>query len=152
MENLGKETTFKPFGLCRVIKSASSLGLLYSTATQNHLHWVLALAQTPNATILRWVIPTCWYLKTLKLTLPPTQNIKLTLPPTQNLNTSQWNIACVGSPTQNFRIGHVHFMLFVLISFTFVTQCEPSLQWDMGFRVFLGNPWKCGFQVISQRE
>ena len=27
---------------------------LYSTAMQNHLCWVIPLAQTPNATILRW--------------------------------------------------------------------------------------------------
>ena len=26
-------------------------------------------------------------------------------------------------------------MLFVLISFALVTQCEPSLQWNMGFRL-----------------
>ena len=37
-------------------------------------------------------IPTCWYLKTLKFALPPTQ-----IP-----NESQWNIGCIGSPTQNF--------------------------------------------------
>ena len=40
----------------------------------------------------------------------------------QNPNASQWNIGSVGSPTQNFRIGHVHFMFFVLISFALVTQ------------------------------
>ena len=34
---------------------------------------------------------------------------------------------------QNFRVGHVPFMLFVLISFALVTQREPSLQWNMGF-------------------
>ena len=28
-------------------------------------------------------IPTCWYLKTLKFALPPTQNIKFALPPTR---------------------------------------------------------------------
>ena len=39
-------------------------------------------------------IPTCWYLKTLKFALPPTQN----------LNASQWNITS--------GIGHVHFFLF----------------------------------------
>ena len=54
------------------------------------------------------------------------RNIQFALPPTQNPNTSQWNIGC------NFRVGHVHFMLFVLISFALVTQREPSLQWNMG--------------------
>ena len=49
-------------------------------------------------------------------------------------NASQWNIGCVGSQTQNLCVGHVHFMLFVLISFALVTQREPSLQWNMGLR------------------
>ena len=53
----------------------------------------------------------------------------------QNPNTSQWNVGCVWSPTQNFHIGHVHFMLFVLISFALVTQHEPSLQWNIGLKV-----------------
>ena len=47
-------------------------------------------------------------------------------------NASQWNIGCIGFPTQNLRVGHVHFMMFVLISLAFVTQREPSLQWNMG--------------------
>ena len=57
-------------------------------------------------------IPTCWYPKTLKFALTPTQILKFTLPPTQNPNASQWNIGCVGSQTQNFHIGHVHFTFF----------------------------------------
>ena len=48
-------------------------------------------------------IPTCRYLKTLKFALPPT--------PTPNA--SRWNIGGVGSPTQNSRVGHVDFILFV---------------------------------------
>ena len=32
--------------------------------------------------------------------------------PMQNPNTSQWNIGCVGYQTQNFCVGHVHFMFF----------------------------------------
>ena len=79
-------------------------------------------------------IPTCWYLKTLKFALPPTRNIIFELPPTKKKNTSQWNIGCVGSPTQNFRIGHVHFMLFVPILFALGIQREPSLQWNMGLK------------------
>ena len=73
-------------------------------------------------------IPTCWYLKTLKFALPQTRNIKFVLPRMQNPNTSQWNIGCVGSSMQNFHVGHIHFMVFVLISFALVTQREPSLQ------------------------
>ena len=54
----------------------------------------------------------CWYLKTLKLALPPTRNLKFAFHPTRHPNASQWNIGCVGSPTQNFGVGHVHFTFF----------------------------------------
>ena len=52
--------------------------------------------------------------------------------PTQNPNASQWNIGCVGFQTQNFRVGHVHFMFFVLISFGLGCQHKCSFQWNMG--------------------
>ena len=52
--------------------------------------------------------------------------------PMQNPNASQWNIGCVGYQTQISCVGHVHFMVFVLISFAFGTQRKPSFQWDMG--------------------
>ena len=89
-------------------------------------------------------IPTCWYLKTRKFALPPTRNIKLALPPTQNPNVSQWNISCVGSPTENFRVGHVHFF-FVSISFTL----GPVFQLNMGFRVILHTSEDCPKGCIS---
>ena len=44
---------------------------------------------------------------------------------TQNPNASQWNIGCVGFQTQNVQFGHVHLMLFVLISFAFVASTNP---------------------------
>ena len=78
-------------------------------------------------------IPTCLYLKTLKIVFPPTPNLKFVLPPTPTPNTSQWNIGCVGSPTQNFHVGNVHFFVLVLISFAFGNQRKPSFQWNMGF-------------------
>ena len=42
---------------------------------------------------------------------------------------------CV-TPNANPKIcvGHVDLMLIVLISFALVTQCEPSFQWNMGYR------------------
>ena len=43
----------------------------------------------------------------------------------------QWNIGGVGSPTQNFRVGHVHFMLFMS-----GTQRKLVFQWNMGFNFF----------------
>ena len=78
-------------------------------------------------------IPTCWYLKMLKLALPSMQILKFAFDPTRNTNASQWNIGCVGSPKLFSHVGHVLFMLFVLISFVLVTQRKPSLQWNMGF-------------------
>ena len=76
-------------------------------------------------------IPTCWYLKTRKFVFSPTPNLRFALPPTRNHNASQWNIGCVGSPTQNFRVGHVHFFFWVSISFALV----PVFQWNMGLTV-----------------
>ena len=68
--------------------------------------------------------------KNVKICVTPTRNIKFALPPTQNPNASQWNIGIY-----KFCVGHVHSMLFVLISFALVTQREPSLQWNMGLSV-----------------
>ena len=106
---------------------------LYSTATQTFAKFRIggSVQSKPPTRNFALGIPTCWYLKTLKFVLPPTGNIKFALPPNANPNAGQWNI---GSPTQNLHVGHVHFMLFVLISFALVTQREPSLQWNMGFR------------------
>ena len=47
--------------------------------------------------------------KNAEICISPNGNIKFALPPTQNPNASQWKIGCVGSPTQSFHIGHVHF-------------------------------------------
>ena len=52
-------------------------------------------------------------------------------------NASRWNIGRVGSPRVGARVGHVHFMFFVLISFALDSQRKPSFQWNMGFRVCL---------------
>ena len=87
----------------------------------------------PQRNDFKLPIPTCWYLKTLKFVLPQTQILKFALAQRKNPNTSQWNIGCVGYQTQNFRVGHVHFMFFVLISFAFGSQHKPSFQWNMGF-------------------
>ena len=71
----------------------------------------------------------------LKFALPPTQILKFALSPMRNPNASQWNIGCLGSQTQISHIGHVHFMFFGSISFTFGSQREPSFWWNMGFTV-----------------
>ena len=44
--------------------------------------------------------------KNAKICLTPTRNIKFAFPPTQTPNANQWNIGCIGSPMQNFRVGH----------------------------------------------
>ena len=110
---------------------------LYSTATQNYWHWgqrkFSRWGAHPRRKFLL-AIPACWYLKTLKFALAQTRNIQFVLPPMQNPNASQWNIGCV--PTQNFRVGHVHFILFVSISFVLGSQRERSFQQNMGF-----SPW-----------
>ena len=79
---------------------APTLKPIYSTATQKHLRWVFPLAWTPNA---KFRIGNTNMLVSKKL--------KFALPPTQNPNVSQWNIGCVGSQTQNSRVGHVHSFL-----------------------------------------
>ena len=42
--------------------------------------------------------------------------------PNANSNASRWNIGCVGSPGVGACVGHVHFMLFVSISFAFPVE------------------------------
>ena len=81
-------------------------------------------------------IPTCWYLKTLKFALPPTQMLKFALPHTQTLNGSRWNIGHVGSPTRGAGVGHVDFILFVLFLVALGTQRKCDIQWNTGFRIF----------------
>ena len=87
---------------------------LYSTATQNHSHWVLALAWIPNAT---QNIPTCWYILALPNTKicvtpdanPRRQSVEYRWHWVPNAKFSHWactfhivyvNFICVGHPTQ----------------------------------------------------
>ena len=64
---------------------------------------------------------------------------KFVLPTTRNPNASQWNIGCVGSPGIGACVGHVHFMLFVPISFALGSQRECSFQWNMGYTFHKGS-------------
>ena len=70
----------------------------------------------------------------LKFALPPMRNIKFVLPPMQKSQHKPMEYKLHWVPNANFLLGHVHFMLFVLISFVVGNQREPSLQWNMGFR------------------
>ena len=67
---------------------------------------------------------------------------------TQNPNASQWNIGCVGSLALGLCVGHVHFILFVLISFASDTRRKPVFQWNMGFSFCTNNKerWSGGVE------
>ena len=98
------------------------------------LCWVLALAWTPNATVLRYLYQHVGiYTKNLRCPQRTFLNLRH---PTQNPNASQWNIGCIGFQTQNSCVGHLHFMLFVSISFALGSQHKRSFQWNMGC-----TPW-----------
>ena len=73
-------------------------------------------------------------------------SIKTLADPTQSLTDP---IRSLASPTQadgilvalgplalSPRVGHVHFMLFVSISFALGTQRKPVFEWNMGLRHF----------------
>ena len=70
--------------------------------------------------------------KNTKICITPTPMLKFALPPMPNPNASRWNIGGVGSPTQNSRVGHVDFMLFVSLSLALASQREHNFQWNMG--------------------
>ena len=52
------------------------------------------------------------------------ENLKFAFPPMRNPNASQWNIGGVGSSGVGACVGHVHFRLFVSISFAFGSQAN----------------------------
>ena len=88
-----------------------------------------SLAKTPNVKF-RVGNTNMLVSKNVKICVTPAQILKFGLPPTQNSNASQWNIGCIGSQTQHFRVGHVHFFFFVSISFVL----GPAFQWNTGLR------------------
>ena len=59
--------------------------------------------------------------------------LKFALPPTPTPDASRWNIWGVGPSGVGAGVGHVHFRLFVSISFAFGSQRKRSFQWNMGF-------------------
>ena len=54
----------------------------------------------------------------------PKRNLKVVFYPTGNRNASQWNIGCVGSSGVGAGVGHVHFRLFVSISFRLIANAK----------------------------
>ena len=102
-----------------------------------HLASGVGVGQCPRRQNFALEIPTCWYILVLpdtKICVTPDAKPKICVTPTPTPEHSQWNIGGVGSPTQNFRIGHVHFMLFMSISFASGTQRTLIFQWNMGLR------------------
>ena len=73
--------------------------------------------------------------KNAKICVSPNANVKICITPNATPNTSQWNIDCVGSPGIGACVGHVHFMLFMSISFALGSQLERSFRWNMGLKV-----------------
>ena len=61
--------------------------------------------------------------------ITPNATPKICFPPTRTPNKSQWNMGCIGSPGVGARVGHVHFMLFVSISF----QTRFTVEYDLNF-------------------
>ena len=108
---------------------------LYSTAMQN-IRVGSSCWLRPQRHNFAVEIPTCWYLKTLKFTLPCTPTLKFVLSPMPTPNAYRWNIGGVGSQTRGAGVGHVDFMFFVSISSAFVSQREFSFQWNMGYSPF----------------
>ena len=73
----------------------------------------------------------------------PTPILKFALPPTPTPDASQWNIGGVRLSGVGAGVGHVHFMLFMSISFASGTQRKPVFWWNMGFTVILFHcNWK----------
>ena len=65
----------------------------------------------------------------------PNVEHKIYVTPTRNPNASQWNIGCVGFPGIGACVGHVHFRLFVSISFALGRQRKCGIHWNMGFKI-----------------
>ena len=101
--------------------------------------------KTTGIGALRWVTPPTQRFCVTYTNMLVSKNAKFCVTPntnfTQNPKASHWNIGCVGYQTQNFRVGHVHFMFFVLISFAFGGQRKPSFQWNMGLRMVCLESW-----------
>ena len=76
----------------------------------------------------------------------PTPMLKFALLPTPTPDASQWNIGGVGPSGVGAGVGHVHFMLFMSISFASGTQRKLVFQWNMGFHLFRG------VQVLEDRK
>ena len=91
----------------------------------------VALGNSPDARLLRWEYQQVGIFWRYPRRQFPTPILKFALLPTPTPDASQWNIGGVGPSG----VGHVHFMLFMSISFASGTQHKLVFWWNMGFRV-----------------
>ena len=95
--------------------------------------WRWAMPPTPEFCM---EIPTCWYI----LALPPTPitdaspNICVTPDANPRRQSVEYRWRWVPNTTL-FRVGHVHFMLFMPFFSALGTQRECYSQWNMGLKV-----------------
>ena len=77
--------------------------------------------------------PTCWYLKRLPdpMRRPPNPLQDPTDPMRLPGEPMEYSSGWVGKDW--IHVGHLHFMLFVSISFKLGSQRKPNFQWNMGF-------------------
>ena len=109
---------------------------LYSTRTQHTWRRGVALGNAPDARLLRWGYQHVGIFWRHPRHQSPTPMLKFALPPTPTPDASQWNIGGVRSSGVGAGVGHVHFMLFMSISFASGTQRKPVFWWNMGLTVF----------------
>ena len=94
---------------------------LYSTATQNHSRLVLALAW-PHFCVTSHVGIFCVVWRKF-FALPNAKPQRKSV---------EYRLRWVPNGNFNLCVGHVYFMFFVLISFTYGGQHKPNVQWNMG--------------------
>ena len=92
----------------------------------------LALGNSPDARLLHWGYQHVGIFWRYPRRQSPTPILKFALAPTPTPDASQWNIGGVGPSGIGAGIGHVHFMLFMSISFASGTQRKLVFQWNMG--------------------
>ena len=85
-------------------------------------------------------IPTCCYLKTLKFALPPNTKPKICITPNANPQRESVEYRLRWVSWRWVHVGHVHFMLFVSISFALGSQRKRRFQWNIGLRLSQISP------------
>ena len=109
-------------GLCIFLVHFLSL---YSTAMQNTWRRGLVLGNAPDARILHGRYQHVGIFWRYPLTPIPDANPKICVTPDANPRRQSVEYRCSGYPTQNFRVGHVHFMFFCRFHLRLVANANP---------------------------